>query len=122
MWLSDPTDFEYEMLGYSGYSVDDNGHLYEDDSSRGDKANGCKYRIPAGALGGISYPSRWWSESYPEGPLPLYATTLLTLLSSPLVKRVWYMPDDTGAWRCKDIPREGALELFEKFISIGHRC
>lgn len=24
-------------------------------------------------------------ESYPDGPLPLYVTTLLTLLSSPLV-------------------------------------
>ncbi|MDK0999520.1 hypothetical protein ACO2TQ_40025 [Burkholderia sp. OKR4-1] len=122
MWLSDPTDFEYEMLGYSGYSVDDNGHLYEGDSNVGDMAIACGYRIPAGALGGISFLSRWWAESYPEGPLPLYVTTLLTLLSSPLVNRVWYMPDDTRAWRCKNITREGALELFEKFISIGHNC
>lgn len=121
LWLSDPADFEYEMLGYSGYSVDDDGNLYEDDSGKGGKTLECGYRIPAGALGGISYLSRWWDESYPDGPLPLYVTTLLTLLSCALVKRVWYVPDGSSAWKCRSITREGVLELFEKFISIGHK-
>jgi hypothetical protein len=121
LWLSDPADFEYEMVGFSGYSTDDNGDLYEHGSGMGCMAPGGGYQIPAGALGGISYLSRWWAESYPEGPLPLYVTTLLTLLSSPLVKRVWYMADGSRAWKCKGITREGVLELFEKFISIGHK-
>ncbi|WP_020203539.1 hypothetical protein [Cupriavidus sp. WS] len=121
LWLSDPADFEYEMLGYSGYSVDDNGNLYDDGANRGSNTVGYGYQIPAGALGGISYLSRWWADSYPDGPMPLYVTTLLTLLSYPLVKRVWYMPDDISACKCKNITREGVLELFEKFISIGHK-
>jgi hypothetical protein len=121
LWLSDPADFEYEMLGYSGYSVDANGNLYEHASAWDGETIECGSQIPAGALGGISYLSRWWAESYPDGPLPLYVTTLLTLLSSPLVKRVWYRADGSNAWKCKNITRDGVLELFEKFISIGHK-
>lgn len=109
------------MLSYSGYSVDDDGNLYEDTAHTGGGSMEGRYRIPAGALGGISYLSRWWAESYPDGPLPLYVTTLLTLLNSRLVKRVWYMPDDSTAWKRKSIERDGVLDLFEKFISIGHK-
>ena len=42
----------------------------------------------------ISYLSRWWSESYPDGPMQEYGKTMLHLLNQPNVEHVWFAPDD----------------------------
>lgn len=45
----------------------------------------------------ISYLSRWWSETYPDGPMTKYGETMLTLLAQPEVEMVWFAPDEWGA-------------------------
>ncbi|HBO5516191.1 TPA: hypothetical protein L4559_005118 [Pseudomonas aeruginosa] len=106
-----------QMYTYSGYSVDDAGNLSNDIELDKGKPCGCGYGIPARAFGIIKYHTRWWSESYPEGPLPIYVVTMLTLLASPLVKRVWYFADDVHT--ASPVTREKALDLLEKYISHG---
>jgi hypothetical protein len=76
------------------------------------------YEIAAGALGGITFYTRWWDEKYPEGPLPYYVIAILTLLESPLVKRVWYWPDTRSVG--KNITREEAHGLLDRFVAIGY--
>lgn len=42
----------------------------------------------------ISYLSRWWSESYPDGPMQDYGKTMLYILEQEDVEHVWFAPDD----------------------------
>lgn len=44
----------------------------------------------------ISYLSRWWSESYPDGPMQEYGKTMLYLLKQADIEHVWFAPDDFG--------------------------
>lgn len=118
LWVSKPSDPTCANLGYSGWSVDPSGCLHDDeDEDRYAPVPGGQ-GVAAGALGGIDFLSRWWSEDYPEGPLPVYAVTMLTLLASPLVKRVWYTSCEKSP--PSPITKEGVMQLLDRFIAVGH--
>ena len=42
----------------------------------------------------ISYLSRWWSESYPDGPMHEYGKTMLYLLNQADIDYVWFAADE----------------------------
>ena len=109
------------MMGYSGYSVDDTGTLY-DDEERGiwERAIGCGYSIATGAIGWIHCGGRYWSKEYPEGPLPEHAIAMLTMLDHPMVKRCWYCPENYSS-KPKALSKMDVHALIDDFISVGCR-
>jgi hypothetical protein len=109
------------MEGFSGYSVDDNGTLYDEvnKGNRG-KAIGCGYTIPSGAIGTLICGDRYWSKDYPEGPFAEHAVTLLALLHDPLVKRCWYLPHDEWYWP-PAVTSEQVHAMLDDFMRIGPR-
>lgn len=42
----------------------------------------------------IDYLSRWWDESYPDGPMDEYGKTMLYLLSQADIEHLWFAPDE----------------------------
>lgn len=110
------------MEGFSGYAVDETGHLDSSvyDGDRQGKPIGCVFAIPSGAIGQLPCPGRYWSKDYPEGPFPEHAVMLLSLLSDPLVKRCWYVPHDDWFWP-PALSTNDVHAMLDDFIRIGTR-
>jgi hypothetical protein len=126
LFMFRPTPYEElrvdeAMSDLSGYSVDENGALY-DDEDRGitSPAIGCGYSIKAGCFGRIVCGGRYWSKDYPQGNLPQYAITLLTLLNEPLVKRCWYCADNYSS-RPMALNSTEVHTLLDEYIEVGVR-
>lgn len=126
LFMFRPTSYEdlhveEAMSDLSGYSVDDNGVLY-DDENRGitSAAIGCGYSIKAGCFGLILCGGRHWSRDHPEGNLPQYAITLLTLLNEPLVKRCWYCSENYSS-RPKALTKMDVHSLLDEYVEVGVR-
>ena len=118
LWVQHPADPVYTKAGYSGYSVGDGGTLHQDADPYSPPV-GCAYQVKTGAIGGISCLGRWWSPDHPEGAYPLYATLLLTLLHSPLVKGCWYYPETASFPAPVPFSRDQVLTWFDHFIGAG---
>lgn len=115
-------DFAPVMEGFSGYAVDDTGHLDSSvyDGARTGKPIGCVHAIPSGAIGHLICPGRYWSKTYPEGPFPEHAVILLSLLNDPMVKRCWYVPHGDWHWP-PAVSKVDVLAMLDDFINIGTR-
>lgn len=69
----------------------------------------------------IGYPTRWWSESYAEGPVIEYAITMLCLLSQADVSGVWYSADNYDDGAClAPMTHDQVHELIDAFVAVGN--
>ncbi|HGM8086471.1 TPA: hypothetical protein ACKP9S_002828 [Pseudomonas aeruginosa] len=106
-----------EGLNYSGFSVEPDGHLVCDYDVRQPLPSALASKLPLRSVATYAE-NNGWSELAPHGPLPLHVVTLLTLMASPLVKRVWNYVREGGV-RNVPITRSEALQLLDKYVEIG---
>lgn len=67
----------------------------------------------------ISYLTRYWSTTYPEGEIMVYALTLLTLLDQNDVQNVWYSDDDYRDYTLPCLDAESIHGLINDFVRVG---